>query len=89
MPLFYPVALNLHRRLCVVVGGGPIAEQKVVGLLGAGARVTVVAPVLTTRLDDLEAQGAIQVMRRPYRRGDLRDAFPLTGPLGPSTLPVG
>jgi len=75
MPRFYPVALNLHRRLCVVVGGGPIAEQKVVGLLDAGARVVVIAPVLTTRLDDLETQGAIRVMRRSYRRGDLRGAF--------------
>lgn len=75
MPAFYPVSLNLTRRPCVVIGGGPIAEQKVLALLEAGARVTVVAPALTLRLDALEAQGSIRVIRRPYRRGDLRGAF--------------
>ncbi len=75
MPAFYPVSLNLTQRPCVVIGGSPIAEQKVLALLEAGARVTVVAPALTPRLDALEAQGRIRVIRRPYRRGDLRGVF--------------
>src|SRR6266702_8152498 len=72
---FYPVFLNLQGRHAVVVGGGAIAEQKVVGLLEAGARVTVVSPDLTWKLEDLAATGAIELRRRAYRRGDLDGAF--------------
>ncbi len=75
MPGYYPVTLNLDGRPCVVVGGGPIAEQKVLALLEAGARVTVVAVELTARLAALETRSAIRVLRRPYRSGDLRGAF--------------
>jgi len=72
---FYPVFLNLQGRSSVVVGGGAVAEQKVVGLLEAGARVTVVSPELTWKLEDLAATGAIELRRRAYRRGDLDGAF--------------
>ena len=72
---FYPVFLNLQGRSSVVVGGGAVAEQKVVGLLEAGARVTVVSPDLTWKLEDLAATGAIELRRRAYRRGDLNGAF--------------
>jgi uroporphyrin-III C-methyltransferase/precorrin-2 dehydrogenase/sirohydrochlorin ferrochelatase len=72
---FYPVFLQLRGRHCVVVGGGAVAEQKVVGLLDAGARVTTVSPVLTWKLEDLASTGAIEVRRRPYQRGDLEGAF--------------
>src|SRR6266571_5372804 len=72
---FYPVFLNLQGRSSVVVGGGAVAEQKVVGLLEAGARVTVVSPDLTWKLEDLAATGAIELRRRGYHRGDLEGAF--------------
>jgi uroporphyrin-III C-methyltransferase/precorrin-2 dehydrogenase/sirohydrochlorin ferrochelatase len=72
---FYPVFLNLRGRHCVVVGGGAIAEQNVVGLLEAGARVTIVSPELTWKLEDLVSTGAIEVRRRSYERGDLEGAF--------------
>jgi len=72
---FYPVFLHLQGRRGVVVGGGAVAEQKVVGLLEAGARVTVVSPDITWKLEDLAATGAIELRRRGYRRGDLEGAF--------------
>lgn len=68
---YYPVFLNVTGRPCVVIGGGPVAERKVEGLLEAGARVTVIAPVLTERLDAWARGGSVRPVAREYRPGDL------------------
>ena len=78
----YPMFLELAGRRCVVIGGGPIAEGKVSGLLAAGAEVTVVSPTVTDTLADLARSGRIGVRRRAYRDGDLIGAalaFAATG----------
>ena len=75
MTHFYPAFLDLRGRRAVVIGGGAIAEQKVMGLLDAGARVTVISPSVSRRLDDLEVAGRVTIARRPYRPGDLAGAF--------------
>ena len=72
---FYPVFLDLRGRRAVVIGGGAVAEQKVLGLLSAGAHVTVVSPETTPRLAELAAAGGIDLRRRPYRSGDLAGAW--------------
>ena len=71
---YYPVSLDLRGRAAVVLGGGPLAEAKVNGLLEAGARVTVIAPAPTAPLHQLASRGAITLHRRQYRDGDLADA---------------
>ena len=38
MTRYYPVSLALEHRPCVVLGGGPLAVEKMQGLLRAGAR---------------------------------------------------
>ena len=72
---FYPVFLDLRGRRAVVIGGGAVAEQKVLGLLSAGAHVTVVSPETTPRLAELAAAGGIDLRRRVYRTGDLAGAW--------------
>ena len=59
----------------MVIGGGTVAEQKVLGLLTAGAHVTVVSPETTLRLADLAASAGIDLRRRSYRAGDLAGAW--------------
>ncbi|MCM2264566.1 MAG: bifunctional precorrin-2 dehydrogenase/sirohydrochlorin ferrochelatase [Desulfuromonadales bacterium] len=39
----YPIILDLHGRLAVVVGGGAVGRRKVTGLLAAGARVRLIS----------------------------------------------
>jgi siroheme synthase-like protein len=68
------VYLDLCGRRCVVVGGGDVAQGKVESLLEAGARVTVVSPVLTAALAALADTHEILHHPRSYRRGDLTGA---------------
>ena len=71
MSAYYPVFLDLTDRPVLVVGGGPVAEGKVEGLLAAGANVTVVSPTVTPRLAGWAAAGRIEYLPRPYQDGDV------------------
>jgi uroporphyrin-III C-methyltransferase/precorrin-2 dehydrogenase/sirohydrochlorin ferrochelatase len=67
----YPTALRLLGRPVLVVGGGPVAERRAKGLLDAGAKVTVVAPVATDTLRGLATSGLLTWEQREYRTSDL------------------
>lgn len=71
---YYPVFLDLKGRLCVVIGGGRVAERKVVKLLECGAKVEVVAPALTPRLAGLAKRERIKAGKRAFRERDLEKA---------------
>jgi precorrin-2 dehydrogenase/sirohydrochlorin ferrochelatase len=55
--------------------GGKVAERKVKGLLEAGAKVKVIAPEVTPNLEKLASQGRIELLKRPFQRGDLEGAW--------------
>lgn len=66
-----PLFLKLAGRGVVVVGAGPMGTQRVLQLVEAGARVTVVAPEVSR-----EAAGAAaEVRRRPFVPEDLDGAW--------------
>lgn len=67
----YPTALRLLGRPVLVVGGGPVAARRAKGLLDAGARVTVVAPVASSALRELADAGLITWEQRPYLPSDV------------------
>jgi len=71
----YPVVLSIGGRRCVVVGGGSVAARKVGSLVEAGGHVIVVAPELSTAIDETVSAGTIQVLRRPFASTDLDGAF--------------
>ena len=68
---YYPVFLDIAGKPVVVIGGGNIAHVKVVGLLKAGAEVTVVSPELNAEMAALSAQGRFRHFQRDYEPGDL------------------
>jgi len=72
---YYPAFLNLKGKKAVVVGGGRIAERKVLTLLKAGADVTVISPRLTEKLVKQKETGRMRHIARAYRPGDLKDSF--------------
>ena len=71
----YPVNLRIAGRLCLVVGGGPVAVRKVESLLVGGGKVLVVSPEAAAPLRRLAEAGTIEWRQRPYRAGDLDGAF--------------
>jgi precorrin-2 dehydrogenase/sirohydrochlorin ferrochelatase len=68
---YLPIFLELGGRPCLVVGGGEAAERKVRALLGAGAEVTIVSPVVTASLAAMARNGAIRHLTRSYQRRDV------------------
>lgn len=72
---YYPVYLNLKGRRCVVVGGGTIAQDKIIKLLESGAVVSVVSPDATPVIQSLANEGRLEWTPREYRPGDLYGAF--------------
>jgi siroheme synthase-like protein len=72
--MFFPVYLNLSSKRVVVIGGGCVAERKVVSLSGAGAEITVISPDLTPNLLSLAKSNAISWQKRVYAPGDCAGA---------------
>lgn len=71
---YYPVFLSLQGKQCAVVGGGAVAERKVMSLLECGGDVVVISPRVVKGLRLLAEQGKLQLLKRSYRRGDLKGA---------------
>jgi len=61
----------LAGRPCLVVGGGPVALEKVEGLLACDAEVTVVAPQVVADLRKLAEHGDITLLKREYESSHL------------------
>ena len=63
----FPVFVDLVDRQVLVVGGGAVATTKTFRLLEAGARVVVVAPRVTSELEELP----VTIIRRGFEAADL------------------
>ncbi len=70
-PWRYPLMLDLTDRAVLVVGGGPVAARRALGLVQSGARVHVIAPDVCEDLADLVAEGAVIWWPREVSLGDL------------------
>ena len=72
---YYPIALDLRGRPCLVVGGGKIATRKIEGLLSAGGNLTVVSPEVTDVIEEHARQKNLLHLKRRYQEGDLKGYF--------------
>jgi len=72
---FYPLNLSLSERTCLVIGGGKVAERKVVALIAAGAEVTVYSPAVTEKLQELIDNGHLSYIGSSYQRGTMGSFF--------------
>lgn len=72
----YPLNVELKDVVCVVIGGGPVAERKVLRLLMAGASVRVIAPQVTPNIAELAVRGRLLLVARALAPGDIRSLRP-------------
>ena len=73
--MFYPAYINLQNRKCLVVGGGTVAERKIVAMLLSGGDVTVISPDATKLVAFLAHLGTIRWHKRQLRAGDTNGYF--------------
>lgn len=71
----FPAFLKLDGRPCLVVGAGPVAEEKITGLLLTGARLRVIAPQATRQIQRWDRAKKISWRGRKYRSSDLAGVF--------------
>ncbi|MGH3948475.1 MAG: uroporphyrinogen-III C-methyltransferase [Pseudonocardiaceae bacterium] len=71
----YLVGLDLTGRRVVVIGGGTVAQRRVPRLLGAGAKVEVIAPHTTPAVSGMADEGSLVWHERAYADGDLDGAW--------------
>lgn len=71
----YPIFLNLRDCLCLVVGGGPVAERKISSLLVCQAKVRVVSPEVTPTIMKWYLEGRLELRQRVYQAMDLAGVF--------------
>jgi len=76
---FYPVSLDISNEKCVVVGGGDVAERKVIRLLECGARVVLVGKTITPGLRAMKDEEDIEHVPDDYSEEYIEDAFLVIG----------
>ncbi len=67
----FPLLLDMSGRRTLVVGGGAVATRRAERLVESGALVTVVAPRVSDRLQQI----ATDVLAREFRAGDVDGAW--------------
>ena len=75
MSKFYPVLLRLDNKPVLIVGGGKVAERKVLSLLKCGAKVYIVSRELTPVLRGLLDDGKINLLGRDFLPEHLHNKF--------------
>ena len=71
----YSMMLNIKGKSAVVVGGGKIAYRRTLGLLEAGAKVTVISPDIHEQLKGLWNKNQFFWNRKPFESDDVQDAL--------------
>ncbi|MBI0580304.1 NAD(P)-binding protein [Neobacillus cucumis] len=73
MKVSYPIMMNLEGKKAVIVGGGKVAERKIIGLLNTGAEISVISPEATKEIQRLVAEGKVSWHCRVFSAEDLAE----------------
>ena len=71
----FPIFIDLTDNNCTIIGGGDYAAACADLLLSFGAKVTVLSPLISDRLAELETEKRIRYIPRKFFRGDCANAY--------------
>lgn len=75
----YPIFLKLKDKKVLIIGGGMIALQKLIGLVNTEAKITVIAPSIIDEVRACEGEfpnkRKIEFVEREYEWGDEQGCF--------------
>ncbi|MBF0551789.1 MAG: bifunctional precorrin-2 dehydrogenase/sirohydrochlorin ferrochelatase [Deltaproteobacteria bacterium] len=83
---YYPMFLDLKGRRCLVVGGGQVAQRKVITLVECGAEVILIAPEVTDVLKDYVTGGRITHRIGNFTPSSLENTFMVIGATNDPTM---
>lgn len=81
---YFPFFIDLECKLCLVVGGGHIAFRKVETLLEFGAKIKLVAPIISDEVGVLSED--IILFNREFEEEDLKGVFLVVAATDDETL---
>ncbi|MBJ8051540.1 NAD(P)-binding protein [Bacillus cereus] len=82
----YPLTVRVDKKRVVVIGGGKVAEFKIIPLLKQGADIVVVSTELDVNLVKLVEEKQIRWYQREYKKSDIKDAFLVVAATSDSVL---
>ncbi len=71
----FPIALHGERLTAVVVGGGRVGTRKALSLADAGAQVLVVAPEISSELEEAARAHRVTIVRGKYTADQVERAM--------------
>ena len=75
MSFQYPTFLNIQSQPCLVLGAGIVGTPKILALVKAGAKVTVIAPQASDQVRALSSMNAIDWHCEEFSNQSLEDYF--------------
>jgi precorrin-2 dehydrogenase/sirohydrochlorin ferrochelatase len=75
LPRYFPIALNISGRKCVVVGGGAVAARRIASLLDAEASISVISPTITPEIQQWVDEGHVLHEAIAYNKETLNGAL--------------
>ena len=73
---FFPLFVDMSGRKALIAGGGKVAARRIPVLLDFGADITVIAPEAAASIEAAAARGAVRLIKRAYRQGDVAALAP-------------
>ncbi len=65
---YFPLFVNLEEKPILVIGGGVIAERRIVSLLEFGCKIVLISPKVTDKLEQLAETGKIIWKNETYSK---------------------